>query len=159
MPTVFIAEPHDATKNVMQISKVPLVLIALSMICSCIAVGMSSWQGGNIFDWDDHHWSDLCAAVGALIVFGAICLTLAFGLGVYWTIYADMGGYMLLCFYIGLYLGAISLTIATLVYTTVISNTWSFFLTNLAWLLGILVIWFDLPVLPNASHQRNRPAI
>lgn len=146
-----MSRSHDSSKSLMQFSKLPIVLLALSIILTSTAVGTNSWSGGNLLHWNDHHWSDLCTAVGALMIFGVICLCFAFLLGIYWTIYFDMGGYMLLSFYIGLYLGSISLTIASLVYTTVISKAWSFILANLAWMLGVLVIWLELPMLPNAS--------
>ncbi len=143
-------------KTLMQVSHLPIVLLGLSFLFAAIAVGTPHWQGGSLFSSRNLHWEELCSAVGAMMIIGCISIGLAFLLGIYWTIYPDMTGPMLLTFYVTLYLGTIALSIANLVFTAVINKTWSFFIATVGCLLAFLVIWVDLPLLPTVPLPWKR---
>lgn len=148
-------------KKLVEVSRLPLVLLGLAFPFSAISVGMPYWQGGSLFSTNNLHWEQLCTAVGALLIIGCICMGLAFLLGIYWTIYPDTVGPMLLGFYINLYVGTIALSIAVFVFTTIITRTWSFLMAIVACFLSTLVIWADLPMLtvsPLPWKRRQTPA-
>ncbi|VDK23669.1 unnamed protein product [Taenia asiatica] len=148
-------------QKLVEISRLPVVLLGLAFIFSAVAVGTPYWQGKNLFASRNLHWEQLCTAVGALLIIGCIGMGLAFFLGIYWTIYPDTVGPMLLAFYITLYVGAIALSIPVLVFTTMITRTWSFFIAIMACFFATLVIWIDLPLLsvtPLPWRGRQVPA-
>ncbi|KAM3182423.1 hypothetical protein ACTXT7_012411 [Hymenolepis weldensis] len=134
-------------KKLIQISRLPVVLLGVAFIFSAIGVGTNAWQGGSLFATSNLHWGQLCTAVGALMILGCIGMGFAFLLAIYWTKYPDMEGPVLLAFYINLYVGTAALTIAILVFTTQISMTWSFLMAIMACHFAVLVIWADLPML------------
>ncbi|CDS42804.1 expressed conserved protein [Echinococcus multilocularis] len=148
-------------RKLVEVSRLPVVLLGLAFILSAIAVGTPYWQGKDLFASQNLHWEQLCAAVGALLIIGCIGMGLTFFLGIYWTIYPDTVGPMLLAFYITLYVGVVALSIAVLVFTTMITKTWSFFMAIMACFLAALVIWVDLPLLsvtPLPWGSRQVPA-
>ncbi|VDK73876.1 unnamed protein product [Dibothriocephalus latus] len=117
------------------------------MISAIIAVSTTAWQGGSLFQSTNLHWEDACSAIGGLIVFGAIGYFIAFLTGLYWAKFPELEGYLLLTFYIGLYVGTLSVFIATLIFTTVINRTWSALLSVIGCTLGGIAIWLELPTL------------
>lgn len=134
-------------KKLVQISRLPVVLLGVAFIFSAIGVGTNGWEGGSLFATSNLHWGQLCTAVGALMILGCIGMGFAFLLAIYWTKYPDMEGPVLLAFYINLYVGTAALTIAILVFTTQITMTWSFLMAIMGCHFAILVIWADLPML------------
>lgn len=135
-------------RTLMQVSHLPICLLGLAFIFSAISVATPYWQGGSLFASANLHWEDLCTGVGAMLALGCIGMGLAFLLGIYWTVYPDMTGPLLLTFYISLYMGTIALSIANLVFTTVVNKSWSSFIAIVAVIAGFVVIWIDLPLLP-----------
>ncbi|KAM7536929.1 hypothetical protein Aperf_G00000061543 [Anoplocephala perfoliata] len=148
-------------KTLVQISTLPVVLLGFAFILSAIGVGTTSWQGGNLFATSNLHWEHLCSAVGALLIIGCIGMGLAFLLALYWMKYPDTVGCMLLSFYISLYLGTISMSIALLMFTAKITMTWSFLMAIVACHFAVLAIWADLPMLSNTPlpWQRKHRAV
>ncbi|VDM02667.1 unnamed protein product [Schistocephalus solidus] len=134
-------------KTLFQYSIIPLVFLALSTIFAIIAVSTTAWQGGNLFQTTNLHWEEACTAIGGLIIFGAIGFFIAFLTGIYWARFPQLEGYLLLTFYIGLYVGTLSVLIATLIFTTVINKTWSALLSTIGCILGSISIWLELPEL------------
>nr|CDS34252.1 hypothetical transcript [Hymenolepis microstoma]CUU98762.1 hypothetical transcript [Hymenolepis microstoma] len=133
--------------KLIQVSRLPVVLLGVAFIFSAIGVGTSGWHGGSLFATSNLHWEQLCTAVGALMILGCIGMGFGFLLAIYWTKYPDTVGPALLAFYINLYVGTAALTIAILVFTTKITVTWSFLMAVVACHFAVLTIWADLPML------------
>ncbi len=92
------------------------------------------------------------------MISGAISIGFAFALAIFYSIKPEVmarGGYLLLSFYIAVFLGAALMIIANLVYTTMVNRAWSFYLATVACLLGMIVIWIEMPRL---SAMCVRPA-